>query len=208
VSAFVQGQIRVLTSCDLVSEGFDVPRVEVGISLRPTHSEGLWLQQVGRILRPAPGKSNAILLDHAGNIARHGLPEDDRGWSLDGRGERSGKNTSDTPALHVRVCGKCFAAVRGAALKCPECGTAFPIGGGAREVEQTDGVLAEVTRETKRAMTPEQRARAKEQGTAKEYDALVTLGRKRGYKSPERWAAHITEARAAKAASDARVARR
>jgi DNA repair protein RadD len=195
VRGFTAGQIRVLTSCDLVSEGFDVPALECGISLRPTQSEGLWLQQVGRILRPAPGKPHAVLLDHAGNIARHGLPEDERSWSLDGlaRAERS---ASDTPDVQMRVCPSCYAAVRGRPVACSECGGLFPVS--PREVEVQAGELAEVTRETRRprAATPATR----EQGQAREYDALVALGRKRGYSAPERWAAHIIEARAAKAA--------
>lgn len=204
VQAFVQGHLRVLTSCDLVSEGFDVPRVEVGISLRPTQSEGLWLQQVGRILRPFAGKPHAILLDHAGNIARHGLPEDARGWSLDGREDADRRSDQqELPDIRVRICVKCYAAVKGAARLCPECGTAFPVA--ARTVDTEAGELVEVTRETRRPMTPEQRERAKEQGTARDYDALVKVGRQRGHRNPEGWAKHIIDARAAKAARESRT---
>jgi superfamily II DNA or RNA helicase len=72
---FKTGEILVLTSCDLVSEGFDVPSIEVGISLRPTTSTALWIQQVGRCLRTHDGKHNSIILDHAGNTYKHGLPD-------------------------------------------------------------------------------------------------------------------------------------
>lgn len=196
VQAFTSGALRVLTSCDLVSEGFDVPRIECGISLRPTQSEGLWLQQVGRILRPFPGKSHAILLDHAGNIQRHGLPEDPRDWTLDGKVAGAKRAANELPDLHVRICVKCFAAVKSIYQTCPNCGHVFPVI--ARTVDVEAGELAEVTAETRRAMTPEQRERAREQGQAKDFDALVEVGRRRGMKNPEGWAKHVMAGRQAK----------
>ena len=54
LKAFEEGRVQVLTSCDLVSEGFDLPAVEVAILLRPTKSLGLYLQQCGRAIRPHP----------------------------------------------------------------------------------------------------------------------------------------------------------
>ncbi len=57
VEDFRAGRIRVITSVALLEEGFDVPGAHVGIFLRPTQSLGLYLQQIGRILRPAPGKT-------------------------------------------------------------------------------------------------------------------------------------------------------
>ena len=74
----------VLTSCDLISEGLDVPVVGAVILLRPTKSLGLFMQTVGRGMRIAPGKSDLAILDHVGNIRRHGAPDLDRRWSLAG----------------------------------------------------------------------------------------------------------------------------
>lgn len=71
----------IITSCDIISEGTDIPRVECAIMLRPTKSLSLYLQQVGRVLRPFPGKSDAVILDHAGNVMRHGMPQEDRDWA-------------------------------------------------------------------------------------------------------------------------------
>ena len=85
VRDFGRGAINVLASCDLISEGFDVPGIVGAILLRPTWSLALYLQQVGRALRTAPGKDRAIILDHVGNHLRHGLPDDPRDWSLLGR---------------------------------------------------------------------------------------------------------------------------
>ena len=78
------GKVEVLTSCDLISEGLDVPSVGAVILLRPTQSFTLYMQQIGRGLRPSPGKAELIVLDHVGNVARHGPPEAERIWTLEG----------------------------------------------------------------------------------------------------------------------------
>ena len=74
----------MLTSCDLISEGLDVPNVSAVILLRPTKSLTLYLQQVGRGMRPAPGKAALVVLDHVGNVIEHGLPDQEPQWSLSG----------------------------------------------------------------------------------------------------------------------------
>ena len=78
------GSIRVLASCEIISEGLDVPSVRAVLLLRPTKSLGLFMQQVGRGMRPAPGKQELIVLDHVGNVERHGMPALERIWTLDG----------------------------------------------------------------------------------------------------------------------------
>ena len=78
------GSIQVLVSVDVVSEGFDLPIIGCAILLRPTKSEGLYMQQVGRILRPQKDKV-AIVLDHVNNTREHGFVDDVRNWSLDAR---------------------------------------------------------------------------------------------------------------------------
>jgi len=89
------GEIELLTSCDLISEGLDVPNVGVVILLRPTKSTTLYLQQVGRGMRPASGKGALIVLDHAGNVITHGLPDEERQWSLLGA-EKAKKRAQGT----------------------------------------------------------------------------------------------------------------
>jgi DNA repair protein RadD len=71
VRTFAAGELRILASCELLSEGFDVPAASAAILLRPTQSLGLHLQQVGRVLRPKPNGSRAVVLDHVGNVGRH-----------------------------------------------------------------------------------------------------------------------------------------
>jgi superfamily II DNA or RNA helicase len=116
IAALATGDVQVLMNCSLISEGLDVPSVAGAILLRPTKSLALHLQQIGRALRPAPGKTRAIILDHAGNTLKHGLPDLEHPWSLDGRPKQKGE------AL-VRRCPDCGAVIPITARECPECGT-------------------------------------------------------------------------------------
>lgn len=81
---FRSGEIIVLSNVDIVSEGFDVPDCEAVQLVRPTKSMVLYLQQVGRCMRPAPNKEHGIVLDNAGLWLDHGLSYIDREWSLEG----------------------------------------------------------------------------------------------------------------------------
>lgn len=188
VSDFGRGQINVLTSAEIVSEGFDVPGIVAAILLRPTWSLALYLQQVGRALRPAAGKESAIILDHVLNSSRHGLPDDPREWSLLGRDKKKGKGEQ---SVATRQCDKCYAVSPAAASKCRDCGKPFPIK--AREIKEVAGTLSEV--EVARA----RREAARDQAMAKTLEDLIQIGRARGFKSPEGWARHVYQARQARA---------
>jgi len=180
VADFAAHRIHVLVTVDVVSEGFDVPAASCAILLRPTQSLGLYLQQVGRVLRPAPGKDAAIVLDHVGNAMRHGFPDDARDWSLDDRMRRS----KGTPAPSVRTCPECFAAFKPAPI-CPLCGAqCVPIK--SRKIQQIAGELQEMKR-------AEQRTARREQGQARTLADLLMVAKNRGY-SPG-WAYRIAAAR-------------
>jgi superfamily II DNA or RNA helicase len=140
VAQFAAGELQVLVTVDVVSEGFDCPGAAVAILLRPTQSEGLYLQQVGRVLRPAPGKPAAIILDHVGNVHRHGFPDDHRDWSLDDR-LRTGKG--GPPAPCIRTCEACFAAFAPQPI-CPCCGA--ELAPTLKELQQVEGELIELER--------------------------------------------------------------
>lgn len=79
---FRSGQTIILSNCGVISEGVDVPSIEAIQCVRPTQSLPLWLQMVGRALRPHPGKEHAIIIDHSENWLVHGLPNEERDWSL------------------------------------------------------------------------------------------------------------------------------
>lgn len=184
VKDFKAGRITVLTSCDLISEGFDLPAIEVAIMLRPTQSTALWIQQAGRALRPMEGKTEALILDHAGNVFKHGMPDADRVWTLEGK-KRSKKGAASKDA--VRVCPACFGACPTGTTRCPFCGAEFPAD--PRQVEELAGELAEVEREQVRA------ALKQEQGRARTLAELVEVGKKRGMTHPYGWARRILQAR-------------
>jgi len=182
VAAFAAHRIRVLVTVDVVSEGFDVPAASCAILLRPTQSLGLYLQQVGRVLRPAPGKEHAVILDHVGNVNRHGFPDDPRDWSLDDRMRRS----KGTPAPSVRTCPECFAAFKPAPI-CPVCGAGCaPIR--SRVIREMAGELRELKREEVRQRTDERRQ-------ARTLQQLIAVGQARGMKNPVGWAKHVYFAR-------------
>lgn len=185
VAAFAAGSLQVLVTVDVVSEGFDIPAAGCAILLRPTQSLGLYLQQVGRVLRPAPGKAAAIVLDHVGNVHRHGWPDDPRQWSLDDRVARARSTGEQAPT--VRTCPECFAAFKPAPI-CPCCGTPAKLS--AREIQQRDGELQELARQAVA------RAHARDRRQARSLKELLALAQERGY-SPG-WAYRVAAARQAR----------
>jgi superfamily II DNA or RNA helicase len=135
MAALANGDIEIITNCGLISEGFDAPAVGAVLLMRPTKSLGLYLQMVGRALRPGDGKK-AIILDHAGNVHRRGLPNQERPWSLTTTRRKAGK----AAAAPVKQCPECYALVPAAAQLCSECLYRFP----GREIEALAGDLVEV----------------------------------------------------------------
>lgn len=182
---FSAGHTKVLCGVELFVEGLDVPGVEAVIMLRPTQSLIVHLQAIGRALRPHPGKETALILDHVGNSMRHGLPDDEREWSLRGKQEREKKSKSEEEVT-VKQCPICFAIHR-PAPQCPYCGHSY--GPGGREIQQQDGELVELDQEAMR------RERKREQGKARAIEALAELGVRRGMKKPAAWAAFCYAAR-------------
>lgn len=188
IRRFERGEISVLSNVELFGEGFDLPSLEVAILLRPTQSLGLYLQQVGRALRPSPGKTEAIILDHAGNCERHGLPDEEREWTLEGGITRRKKQDDSGPS--VKICKRCFAAQFPGRTSCSYCGHPFEVE--SRKVQEVEGDLAEVNAELLRLK------RKQEQGTAQSLEDLIEIGRQRGYKRPHLWAKHVWNARQAR----------
>ena len=88
IDQFRDGTIRVLINIAVATEGFDLPDAACVVLTRPTMSLSLYLQMVGRGLRPKQDDGDCVILDLAGNSLRHGLPEEERAWSLQPRGEQ------------------------------------------------------------------------------------------------------------------------
>ena len=170
---------------DIVSEGFDLPCVSTAILLRPTASLSLHLQQIGRVLRPAPNKPRAVILDHVGNCRRHGLAEEVRDWSLDGIRKRGKRGPQDDVA-DTRQCPECF-AVHTPSPQCPQCLHVYEIKDRIPDV--IEGELEEL--KAREAI----RGRKREQGTAQTLEDLIRVGKARGMKNPYGWAHNVFKAR-------------
>ena len=184
IAEFRANRVKVLTNVNIITEGFDLKELEGVIMLRPTQSLSLYLQMVGRGLRPAEGKEHAIILDHVGNYERHGFPCDDREWSLDSKISKRKKTDAPIP---IHVCPICYMTLSLAVSVC-ECGHTFEAIS-REDIKIVEGKLIE--------LSPEEvsRNRKLEQGNAKSFDELVTLGEKRGYAQAKKWAALVVKAR-------------
>jgi superfamily II DNA or RNA helicase len=174
VDEFAAGKVQILATVDVVSEGFDCPDAGCAILLRRTMSEALYLQQVGRVLRPAEGKPYAVVLDHVGNIGLHGFPDDDRQWTLQDRARRA---QDRKPCAAVRQCPDCYAAFKPAPV-CPCCGHEFPIK--VRQLGHVEGELVELRREAA-AERADKRDKRRQVGQARSLESLLAIARERGY---------------------------
>lgn len=141
------GRLQLIVNVGILTEGWDCPAVSCVVLARPTESAGLYLQMAGRALRPAPGKSDCIILDHGGNTLRHGFVTDDREYDLMGKG----RGTTDTSS--VTVCQSCFAVHNMPA--CPACGFVNEkrkaVAAEREDPEQVDGRLQEIQQDQVRA---------------------------------------------------------
>jgi superfamily II DNA or RNA helicase len=170
------GETQVVCNCMVLTEGFDCPDIGCLILARPTKRMGLFRQMIGRALRTAPGKVDAIILDHSGAVFRHGLPEDHVAWTLDPdkhakAPEHEGRKASSERGL--LECAQC-SALRIGGEPCPACG--FMPMRPAEFMPTTTGELGLVTRSRAQAnvYSPEDRARW--------HGMLAFIANERGYK--------------------------
>lgn len=168
IDDLASGRVDVLASVDLISEGTDIPVASTAILLRPTQSLALYLQQVGRVLRPAPGKLRGLILDHVGNCFRHGLPDDDQKWSLQGRASRAViPDDSDVPT--IRQCKSCFAVFESKS-SCPYCGSVAETR--PRNITFSKGELTRINREK---IKKQKQEKMKAYRAAKSFQEVVEL---------------------------------
>ncbi|MBI2801866.1 MAG: hypothetical protein HYX63_16585 [Gammaproteobacteria bacterium] len=140
IKRFKAGEIRVLVSVACLSVGFDAPIAACALLARPTKPLTVHLQQIGRVLRPYSDKADAIVLDHSGNIERHGLPDDiaigalnthTKTWSV-----KAGREPTPKP------CQKCAFLKPPSTHKCLQCGFALER---QSTVQRSDGELIALT---------------------------------------------------------------
>ena len=128
VEAYRLGLLDWLTNFQVLTEGFDAPRARVCVLARACGHISAYLQIVGRVLRPYPGKDSALLIDLTGeNVKRYGVPGTDMDYSLEGAGIRplgGGKKKK----RNAWVCPSCFVALSALppSRVCPKCNVPVP----------------------------------------------------------------------------------
>jgi superfamily II DNA or RNA helicase len=153
-NGLASGKYEVVWNVGLASYGWDAPKVSCLIDAQPTMSLTRHLQMHGRVLtrapgkvdalildHRAPGKVDALILDHAGNTLRHGFVDDDRDWQL---GDKPKKRKKTDTAPSVCTCEECWFTFRSTLRECPDCGWERSLN--EREVAHEDGELQEVKR--------------------------------------------------------------
>jgi DNA repair protein RadD len=138
IQKLINKEISILCNVNIFSTGVDIPEIECISFCRPTHSLIYWIQAVGRGLRPAPGKKNCIILDHAANTLRHGGPYLPRIVSLESTGSGKIREEGD---IEIRTCDNCFYIYQGD--HCPICG--FENEKKHHKIKVKDGKLVEYT---------------------------------------------------------------
>jgi superfamily II DNA or RNA helicase len=161
------GSLDVVVNCQLWVAGVDCPSIGCVVLLAPTKSVTKYLQSVGRGLRTAPGKTDLIVLDHAGNAYQHGLPTEAREWSLEGVKRRS---RAEGDVESVRQCERCYFVFPPAPV-CPSCGHEHQPK--QTKIQQCDGELEQLT-EVKRE-------KRREVGKARTIGDLIQIAKDRGY---------------------------
>jgi superfamily II DNA or RNA helicase len=182
LAKLASGKIEIVTNCQVLTEGWDCPDVACIVLARPTKSLGLFRQMVGRVLRPAPGKENAIVIDHAGAVFQHGFVDDPIEWTLseDKRAENkahSARGNYGAPSL--TTCPEC-SSVRFEGQPCSSCGWR-PVTK-PKHVDIADGDLGAVDRNR----NVEFLRSIEEQRNF--YRMLAWIANDKGYK--QGWAAH------------------
>ncbi|MBP0440666.1 DEAD/DEAH box helicase [Tianweitania sediminis] len=121
IVAFKRGDLRALTSVNVLSIGFNVPHVDMVALMRPTKSTGLYIQQVGRAFRTAPNKENALILDFAKVISMHG-PVDAVSVGPSRGGAKGEKDAPHPDTVRAKECPDCQALAALNARECKVCG--------------------------------------------------------------------------------------
>lgn len=140
------GNTQVVCNVGLYTEGFDYPGMECIIIARPTKSMGLWRQMVGRGLRPAPGKTECVVIDHGACVDRLGFVEDDVLWSLEGKDVAYKKKVVRKKEKHLMTCTECHYVFTG--NRCPNCG--MMVADYKKKIDAFDADLVEIGKNRKK----------------------------------------------------------
>lgn len=173
------GKIDIACNVGLYIAGIDVPNIGALLLVRPTQSLTVFLQSVGRGLRVHDDLEDLVVLDFAGNVFKHGMPEMNRIWSLEGRQKRE-KDNDEPTVTECSACFRCYERTPGQPRICPYCGHQEE----PEEKEQVaapDIVLEQITEVILKKRHPAAGCRTLEE--------LLQRAKELGYK-PE-WAYHV-----------------
>ena len=184
LSDFKEGRFKILCNCNLISEGITLPSAEAGLLLRPTLSLTLYIQQAMRCLTPN-GDKKAIIIDYVNNVQRHGMPTQERNWSLDSK-VKEYCNENEDGTLKIRICPECFSTFETAPV-CPFCGAEYQITPiEIQNIKEVQLKKVEEAREEKRLKAMSARAEKVKGYTKPEqcqnFYELVEYGKMCGYK--------------------------
>lgn len=187
VARFKAGSIQIIVNCQVLTEGADLPDIGCVILARPTKSLVMYLQMVGRGMRTIPGKTDCILLDHAGAVHEHGFPDEIETWELSKDSKTSNKKQEqrkkkESEPIGCPVCGLLYTGQ----LKCPGCGNIPTIKQLGKDIDyDLDRVLGEIVRKPRE---PKQPAAASSEIKADWYRQLKKYCLQHGYNPG--WLAH------------------
>jgi len=148
-----EGDFQVLSCSQLLNTGYDAPKVQTLIDLKPTKSLISFVQRAGRIMRIHPNKTEAVYLDHAGNVQWHGFPESIVPESLD-TGDKTYNErelTKEKKESQLSVCPRCFQHF---VVKCV-CGFERP----PKEILKSDDQILKELKKANRETSKEDKAR-------------------------------------------------
>lgn len=170
-----RGETTVISNVGILAEGWDFPACRTLILARPTRSLVRYVQMVGRVLRPAHGKTRALVLDHSGTVKRLGFPTDDLPLELDDGKPRADAAPRDRKEPLPKACPSCHYMKPARVHTCPKCGFAPER---QSDVAVGEGELVRVARKAKAG--PEEKQAV--------YSQLLAIAHARRYSSG--WVAH------------------
>ena len=149
---FEKGELKVICSCDLYIEGVDIPTIGCVFIARSTKSLRIWMQMVGRGMRPVAGKKDMILIDHSGSFAEHGPVHEINDWKLDSahktvNSAQAARQARNSKPIECPLCSNLYTGQ----LKCPACGNIPTKAQFGKDIEYLDGILGEVVLTTGKA---------------------------------------------------------
>lgn len=163
------GITKIISNVGIFCTGIDIPCLRTIIMARPTQSYNLFIQQCGRGTRLFPDKQHCLLLDHAGNLLKHGFPTQEPEVDLDGKINRA----TESPTNSAKVCPKCFSVYdRTQNDKCPACEHQEPVK--KIKMSESDEQLEEIVVTSKTSIE-------------QSLDHLKLIAKKRGYKQGWVW---------------------